>query len=133
MVAHGFARDEVATRAARIAQARSARLELVELKPADTCCGFGGTFAVKFPDDLDGDGRGEVRLSPRRAQIISSRSTPVAHRIQGMFDKQGKQDEEPSLAVLAHNRGSTTASAFKERHAVLHCHDLIIASASRRR
>jgi L-lactate dehydrogenase complex protein LldE len=24
-------------------------LELVEMSPADTCCGFGGTFSVKFP------------------------------------------------------------------------------------
>ncbi len=24
-------------------------LELVEMNPADTCCGFGGTFSVKFP------------------------------------------------------------------------------------
>jgi L-lactate dehydrogenase complex protein LldE len=26
------------------------RAELIEMKDADKCCGFGGTFAVKYPD-----------------------------------------------------------------------------------
>ena len=31
-------------------------LELVEMSDAETCCGFGGTFAAKFPDDFHGHG-----------------------------------------------------------------------------
>ena len=35
---------------AQITPANVAGLELVEMQETDTCCGFGGTFAVKFGD-----------------------------------------------------------------------------------
>ena len=40
-------------------------LQLVEMAEAETCCGFGGTFAVEVPGDLDRDGRGQMRLRHR--------------------------------------------------------------------
>ncbi len=39
-------------------------LELVEMGAAETCCGFGGTFSAKFPDDLYCHGRSEMRQRP---------------------------------------------------------------------
>lgn len=64
-------------------------LELVEMKQV-VCCGFGGTFAVKFP--MISTAMGEVKLAEAQATgaeyIVSSDSSCLMH-LQGLIERQG--------------------------------------------
>lgn len=78
-------------------------LELVEMKEAETCCGFGGTFAVKFP--MISTAMGEVKcasISETGADFIISNDSSCLMQIRGIMDKQGKAAKTLHLAeVLA--------------------------------
>lgn len=64
-------------------------LELVEMGERDTCCGFGGTFAVKFP--YVSEAMGEVKcqsiLETGADAVVSNDSSCLMH-IQGMLRHQ---------------------------------------------
>ncbi len=64
-------------------------LELVEMKQV-VCCGFGGTFAVKFP--MISTAMGEVKLAEAQAAgaeyLVSCDSSCLMH-VQGLIDRQG--------------------------------------------
>ena len=64
-------------------------LELIEMKEAETCCGFGGTFAAKFP--MISTAMGEVKCASARATgaeyIVSNDSSCLMH-VQGLIDRQ---------------------------------------------
>jgi L-lactate dehydrogenase complex protein LldE len=77
-------------------------LELVEM-PEETCCGFGGTFAAKFP--MISTAMGEVKCAAAQETgadyIVSSDSSCLMH-IQGLLDRQGSKLKTIHLAeVLA--------------------------------
>ncbi|HHY87268.1 MAG TPA: (Fe-S)-binding protein [Verrucomicrobia bacterium] len=77
-------------------------LELVEMQE-EVCCGFGGTFAVKFP--MISTAMGEVKCSQALATgaeyIVSSDSSCLMH-VQGLIDRQGLKLKTIHLAeVLA--------------------------------
>lgn len=77
-------------------------LELVELD-SETCCGFGGTFAAKFP--MISTAMGEVKCTAAEATgaeyIVSNDSSCLMH-IQGVADKEGRKLKTIHLAeVLA--------------------------------
>ncbi|HEX4343690.1 MAG TPA: (Fe-S)-binding protein [Verrucomicrobiae bacterium] len=76
-------------------------LELVEMTEAETCCGFGGTFAAKFP--MISTAMGEVKcasaLETKADYIISNDSSCLMH-IQGLVDRQGKPIKTISLAEI---------------------------------
>jgi len=69
--------------------ARVRDLELVEMKQV-VCCGFGGTFAAKFP--MISTAMGEVKIAEAQATgaeyIVSSDSSCLMH-VQGLIDRQG--------------------------------------------
>lgn len=67
-------------------------LELVEMGEAETCCGFGGTFAVKFPmiSTAMGEVKCESALETKAEYIVSNDSSCLMH-IQGLLDRQGGQ------------------------------------------
>lgn len=77
-------------------------LELVEMKEA-VCCGFGGTFAVKFP--MISTAMGEVkcaRAAETGAEFVVSNDSSCLMHIQGLADRQGKKLKTIHLAeVLA--------------------------------
>jgi len=79
-------------------------LELVEMKEA-VCCGFGGTFAVKFP--MISTAMGEVKCSQAietgADYIVSSDSSCLMH-IQGLLDRQGKPIKTIHLAQVLTSR-----------------------------
>jgi L-lactate dehydrogenase complex protein LldE len=80
-------------------------LELIEMDPPEVCCGFGGTFAVKFPmiSSAMGEGKCQAIADTRADYVISLDSSCLMH-IQGMLDKQGKKVRGLHLAeVLAHS------------------------------
>mgnify|MGYP000040918110 CR=1 FL=1 len=65
-------------------------LELVEMREARSCCGFGGTFAVKFP---------KISTSMAQVKCVSARDTGAEYivsndpscmlQMQGYLDKEG--------------------------------------------
>lgn len=75
-------------------------LELVEMQEAETCCGFGGTFAAKFTSISTA--MGEVKCASAKETgadyIVSADSSCLMH-IQGLLDRQ----KEPLKSIhLAH-------------------------------
>jgi len=78
-------------------------LELVEMKEAETCCGFGGTFAVKFP--MISSAMGEVKcasIAETGADFVISNDSSCLMQIRGVLERQGKSVKTLHLAeVLA--------------------------------
>lgn len=64
-------------------------LELVEMKEAETCCGFGGTFATKFP--MISTAMGEVKCasaSETGAEFMVSADSSCLMHLRGLLDRQ---------------------------------------------
>jgi L-lactate dehydrogenase complex protein LldE len=84
---HGL--RELGTHAApRQLLAHVAGLELVEAKEAKSCCGFGGTFAVKFPQISTA--MAEVKcnsLVETGAEFVVSNDSSCLMQIQGWLDR----------------------------------------------
>jgi L-lactate dehydrogenase complex protein LldE len=78
-------------------------LELVEMRDAEICCGFGGTFSAKFP--AISTAMGEVKCASAAetdAEYIVSNDSSCLMQIQGLLDRQGKKLKTMHLAeVLA--------------------------------
>lgn len=74
-------------------------LELVEMQEAETCCGFGGTFAAKFTSISTA--MGEVKCASAKETgadyIVSADSSCLMH-IQGLLDRQKQQLKSIHLA-----------------------------------
>ncbi len=62
-------------------------LELAEMKGADVCCGFGGTFCVKYPDISNSI------VTDKTAAIKETRRRPAAGRRPRLPDEHGRQAE----------------------------------------
>ncbi|MCK5776786.1 MAG: (Fe-S)-binding protein [Bacteroidales bacterium] len=63
-------------------------LELVEMKGADTCCGFGGTFSVKFEGISTAMAQQKVENAlETEAEYIVSTDASCLMNIQGYIDK----------------------------------------------
>lgn len=82
--------------------ARVSGLELVEMKEK-VCCGFGGTFATKFP--MISTAMGEVKCAQAHetgAEYIVSNDSSCLMHIQGLLDRQRSKLKTIHLAeVLA--------------------------------
>src|SRR3954465_2845325 len=88
---------------ARDLLAKVSGLELVEMRDAETCCGFGGTFAAKFP--MISTAMGEVKCASAfetgADYIVSNDSSCLMH-VQGLLSRQGSRVKTIHLAeVLA--------------------------------
>ncbi|MDQ6767974.1 MAG: (Fe-S)-binding protein [Candidatus Eremiobacteraeota bacterium] len=84
---HG--RRELGASAAAIALLRAVRgLEYVELPHIDECCGFGGTFAVKYPELSVSMGRSKCEAIARTdAQVLTSGDSSCLMHIEGLIRK----------------------------------------------
>jgi len=83
--------------------ARVRDLQLVEMAEAETCCGFGGTFAAKFPmiSTAMGDVKCASAIETGADYIVSNDSSCLMH-LQGLLSRQGKPMKTIHLAeVLA--------------------------------
>lgn len=78
-------------------------LELVEMAAAETCCGFGGTFAAKFP--MISTAMGEVKCASAKdtgADYIVSNDSSCLMQIAGLLSRQGEPIKTLHIAeVLA--------------------------------
>jgi L-lactate dehydrogenase complex protein LldE len=90
-------------RPARELLAKVRGLELVEMKDAEVCCGFGGTFAAKFP--MISTAMGEVKCASAfetGAEYIISNDSSCLMQVQGLLSRQGSKVKTIHLAeVLA--------------------------------
>lgn len=79
-------------------------LELVEMREAETCCGFGGTFAAKFP--AISTAMGEVKCTSAvetgADYIVSNDSSCLMH-VQGLLDRQKQPIRTIHLAQILDN------------------------------
>jgi L-lactate dehydrogenase complex protein LldE len=79
-------------------------LELVEM-PEVSCCGFGGTFAAKFP--MISTAMGEVKCASAAetgAEYIVSGDSSCLMHIQGLLSRQRKPTKTISLAEVLNTR-----------------------------
>jgi len=84
----------------RVLLGKVAGLELVEMKE-DVCCGFGGTFAVKFP--MISTAMGEVKCANAAetgAEYIVSGDSSCLMHIQGLLSRQGSRLKTIHLAEV---------------------------------
>ena len=76
-------------------------LQLTEMAEAETCCGFGGTFATKFP--MISTVMGEVKCASAEATgadyIVSNDSSCLMH-LDGLLRRQGKKLKTIHLAEI---------------------------------
>ncbi len=80
-------------------------LELVEMSEAETCCGFGGTFAAKFP--MISTAMGEVKCASAletKAEFIVSNDASCNMQIQGLADRQHLPLRAIHLAEVLNSR-----------------------------
>jgi len=88
---------------ALLAQVRG--LQLIEMPEAETCCGFGGTFAAKFP--MISTAMGEVKcasaIESGADYIVSNDSSCLMH-IQGLLSRQGKPMKTIHLAEVLNQK-----------------------------
>ena len=84
---HG--RRELGSSAAAIALLKAVRgLDYVELPNIDECCGFGGTFAVKYPELSVSMGQAKCRAIARSdAQVVASGDSSCLMHIEGLIRK----------------------------------------------
>ena len=82
-----------------------AGLEMVEMKEAESCCGFGGTFSAKFP--AISTAMGEVKCASAvetGADFIISNDSSCLMQIQGLLDRQGRKLRTLHLAEVLASR-----------------------------
>ena len=80
-------------------------LELVEMQEAESCCGFGGTFAAKFP--MISTAMGEVKCRAAletEAQYVISNDSSCLMQIQGLLGRQGHPLKTLHLAEVLASR-----------------------------
>ena len=64
-------------------------LELMEMEEAETCCGFGGTFAVKFPEISTAMAQVKcLSAAETGADYITSNDPSCLMQLQGYIDRQ---------------------------------------------
>jgi L-lactate dehydrogenase complex protein LldE len=76
-------------------------LELIEMSEAETCCGFGGTFAAKFP--MISTAMGEVKCASAietGAEYIVSNDLSCLMHLQGLLSRQGAKIKTIHLAEV---------------------------------
>lgn len=76
-------------------------LKLVEMSDAEVCCGFGGTFSVKFP--MISTAMGEVKCASAAetgADVIVSNDPSCLMQIQGLLSRRGSAMRTMHLAEV---------------------------------
>ena len=75
-------------------------IQLVEMKE-EVCCGFGGTFAAKFPMISTAMGEHKCALAAETtAEYIVSNDSSCLMHIQGLLDRQGSRMKTIHLAEI---------------------------------
>jgi L-lactate dehydrogenase complex protein LldE len=78
-----------------------AGLELREMKDAQVCCGFGGTFCVKFPDisnDMVSKKTGNIKAT--EADILAAGDLGCLMNMAGKLAREGAEIEVRHIAEI---------------------------------
>ena len=80
-------------------------LELREMDPAEECCGFGGSFAVKFPELSAAMARTKIEAIERTgANAVVSIDSSCLMQIQGVLSRAGSKVRTLHLAEVLASR-----------------------------
>src|SRR5512133_1636990 len=80
-------------------------LELREMIPAEECCGFGGTFSVKFPELSGAMARTKIDAIERTgAGTVVSLDPSCLMQIQGALSRAGSTIQTMHLAEVLASR-----------------------------
>ncbi len=80
-------------------------LELREMEPAEECCGFGGTFSVKFPEVSGGMVRAKIdSIRKTEAGAVVSIDSSCLMQIQGALQRAGYSIPTLHLAEVLASR-----------------------------
>jgi L-lactate dehydrogenase complex protein LldE len=76
-------------------------LELVELKDREVCCGFGGTFSVKYPDISNAMVSQKAdRVLETKASVLAGADLGCLMNIAGKLSREGKTIEVRHVAEI---------------------------------
>ncbi len=81
-------------------------IELIEMDKSEECCGFGGTFAAKFP--MISTAMGEVKCDSAAdtgAEYIVSNDSSCLMHVQGLLDRNQKKMKTIHLAKILNSKG----------------------------
>jgi L-lactate dehydrogenase complex protein LldE len=80
-------------------------LKLVEMDAAEECCGFGGTFSVKFPDISGGMARTKIDSIARTgADTVVSIDSSCLMQLEGALRRSGSKIQTMHLAEVLASR-----------------------------
>ncbi len=80
-------------------------LELREMAPAEECCGFGGTFSVKFPELSGAMARTKIdAIKETGANTVVSLDASCLMQIQGVLSRSGSKIRTMHLAEVLASR-----------------------------
>lgn len=81
-------------------------IELLELKDYQTCCGFGGTFSVKFPEVsvAMGDDKVKAAIAAGAEYLVANDSGCLMH-LAGLIHRKGLPLKTMHLAEVLASRG----------------------------
>ena len=81
-------------------------LKLLDMLRSDECCGFGGTFATKFPDISVAMGNSKAdSIAVTGAEFVTATDSSCLIHLQGILDKRNAQVRTIHLAsILAQER-----------------------------
>jgi len=80
-------------------------LTLREMEPAEECCGFGGTFSVKFPEVSGAMGRTKIdAIRNTEASAVVSLDSSCLMQIQGVMQRAGLPIRTMHLAEVLASR-----------------------------
>jgi L-lactate dehydrogenase complex protein LldE len=81
-------------------------IELFELKDYQLCCGFGGTFSVKFPEVSVAMGRDKIRAAmDARAEYLVANDSGCLMHLAGLIHRQGLPLRTLHLAEVLAGQG----------------------------
>jgi L-lactate dehydrogenase complex protein LldE len=76
-------------------------LSLVEMDDREVCCGFGGTFSVKYPDISNAMVSQKcARVAETRAEVLAGGDLGCLMNIAGKLTREGKQVEVRHIAEI---------------------------------
>jgi L-lactate dehydrogenase complex protein LldE len=79
-------------------------LELVEMAENDVCCGFGGTFAVKFPELSTAMLDHKLSALDERVDVLSAIDSSCLMQIRGRLQRRGSRVQALHLAEILASR-----------------------------
>jgi L-lactate dehydrogenase complex protein LldE len=82
-------------------------LELIEMKDSDTCCGFGGTFSVNYPEISTAMADEKIdNILATKAQAVTGCDISCLMNILGRISRRGEDVQVLHIAqILAGNGG----------------------------